>query len=711
MSEAVSFDEGIRTAEAAIRDGDHDLAGRLLATLAAARRDEHPARLALEAALATATGDFHAALRAWQRYEALFGIRGRDRLKHAAVLERLGRIGEAIAVYRAIPTPPGSDHRGVLQEARLHGKLGNHTAALAVLDAALQGGAGPETEVRLRAARARAAMAAGRRLDALTDFVFLAEAQPGKPTGLVGQIDVHLLHYDRTAAAAALARAQKRHPRDVKVLAAEARFIQQFGNDDDFVGFVQRLVPLRLGAAEVEELLAEMFGTRHLFFTEELRARLIAASGLPAHETILRGLLDEGARATPELRLAAARKAVDDVAAYPDSPRGLKMRVRLASALIEAGAAEEAETVIDGLAATVRGWPYSPPLIGELLEWQAVRRGDVAGAQASYWHRRRMIARRDRSDELECLRALPGPPPPVVVVCQLRNEMPMLPAFFRHYRKIGVERFVMIDNGSSDGSTEWLSAQPDTELFRSASPFRRAEAGNAWTNPLIARPAYADTLCLRVDADEHLVYPHVETRPVAALWDYMQGEGAEVLAGHMLDMLPETLAHVAAPEADFTERARFFEPPPPPMPVVTCPYFSYRGGPRTRLLGIPSDHLTKCSGLRGGGTVEQTRASHRTSPARVASVGMVLLHYKFRPDFFERARRVAAEHQYASASQSFSRYQLLEDEMHRSVLSAETRPYTGSASLLAAGVLKTTPGWDAAGEVPAREGEPEPAPG
>ena len=43
------------------------------------------------------------------------------------------------------------------------------------------------------------------------------------------------------------------------------------------------------------------------------------------------------------------------------------------------------------------------------------------------------------------------------------NEERMLPFFFRHYRPL-VERFVIFDDGSSDGSLELLRSQPDVEI-------------------------------------------------------------------------------------------------------------------------------------------------------------------------------------------------------------------------------------------------------
>ena len=45
------------------------------------------------------------------------------------------------------------------------------------------------------------------------------------------------------------------------------------------------------------------------------------------------------------------------------------------------------------------------------------------------------------------------------------NELPILPFFLEHYRPF-VDRFFLFDDGSDDGSYEYLAAQPDVALKR-----------------------------------------------------------------------------------------------------------------------------------------------------------------------------------------------------------------------------------------------------
>ena len=68
-----------------------------------------------------------------------------------------------------------------------------------------------------------------------------------------------------------------------------------------------------------------------------------------------------------------------------------------------------------------------------------------------------------------------------------RNERLRLPAFLAHYRALGVDRFFVVDNDSSDGTTEYLAGQPDVRVFRTTNRFSESSAGSLWLNLLLSR--------------------------------------------------------------------------------------------------------------------------------------------------------------------------------------------------------------------------------
>ncbi|MFZ1468976.1 MAG: glycosyltransferase family 2 protein [Paracoccaceae bacterium] len=125
----------------------------------------------------------------------------------------------------------------------------------------------------------------------------------------------------------------------------------------------------------------------------------------------------------------------------------------------------------------------------------------------------------------------------LAVVC-LRNEADRLPYFLDHHRRLGVAHFLVIDNDSSDGSAAYLQGQPDVSVWQTRGSYRASRFGLDWTNWLLLRYCHGHW-CLTVDADELLIYPHWETRPLPALTRWLDGCGAHAFAAMMLDMYPE----------------------------------------------------------------------------------------------------------------------------------------------------------------------------
>ena len=66
---------------------------------------------------------------------------------------------------------------------------------------------------------------------------------------------------------------------------------------------------------------------------------------------------------------------------------------------------------------------------------------------------------------------------PAVLISVVRNEADILPAFFDHYRGLGIRSFVLIDNNSTDGTREVLLEQPDVILYAAAGSYREAFDG------------------------------------------------------------------------------------------------------------------------------------------------------------------------------------------------------------------------------------------
>ncbi len=126
----------------------------------------------------------------------------------------------------------------------------------------------------------------------------------------------------------------------------------------------------------------------------------------------------------------------------------------------------------------------------------------------------------------------------ILLFCTLRNERHRLEYFLQYYREKGVQHFFFVDNNSTDGSREYLTARKDVSLWTTPSSYKDARFGMDWLNWLQMRYAHGHW-ALTVDVDEFLVYPFCDTRSLAALTDWLDASEIRSFGAMILDMYPK----------------------------------------------------------------------------------------------------------------------------------------------------------------------------
>lgn len=251
----------------------------------------------------------------------------------------------------------------------------------------------------------------------------------------------------------------------------------------------------------------------------------------------------------------------------------------------------------------------------------------------------------------------------ILVVACIRNEMLRLPWFLQYYRRLGADRFLVIDNESDDGSRDYCDSQPDVLVFRAEGRYSESGCGVLWVNEILSEFAI-EHWALTVDADELLIYPDCESRNLPRLTRLLDYWGAEALIAPMLDMYPEGVlrAKTYVSGSNFLDHSPLFDVSPYEFVTMNNLRVIARGGPRKRLFwdgqGIehPAPYLFKIPLAKWRHGLEYKASTHLLNGARTAPISGLLQHFKFLPDFNFRAELEAQRGEHFAGARQYITY-------------------------------------------------------
>lgn len=303
-----------------------------------------------------------------------------------------------------------------------------------------------------------------------------------------------------------------------------------------------------------------------------------------------------------------------------------------------------------------------------------VRLFDLALMYRRRWIRRKRLWRALRSrHQLQLIQDNRADirPGAILGFTTLRNEAMRLPFFLDHYRRLGVNHFLMVDNDSTDGSVPFLRQQADVSVWQTKASYRAARFGVDWLNWLQMRHAHGHWIVV-ADADELLIYPDWEERRLPDLTRWLDGRGQRSLGAMMLDMYPKGPldAQRFVPGQDPTSVLNWFD---------GYGYWVQRqrkldnlwlqGGPRARVFFAKTPRraptLNKIPLVRWNWRYAFVNSTHSALPSflnhtfdtdGVEKVSGVLLHTKFLPGNAARAAEERARDEHFQVGTRYADY-------------------------------------------------------
>ncbi len=280
-----------------------------------------------------------------------------------------------------------------------------------------------------------------------------------------------------------------------------------------------------------------------------------------------------------------------------------------------------------------------------------------------------------------------------VVISVVRNEMATISEYFEHYRGAGICRFVIVDNGSTDGTLGFLSSQPDADVYSQVEQFSTIRK-QAWINQIMLRYGYARWYLI-ADADEHVIFDGIERHGFSDMVTRLDSQHCRAARGALVDMYSEhPLDLTSGPCAGLRHEHRFFDRGPyveqrrPEM-------MSRRGGVRRRVFSdLNPDfdpELTKYPlvKLEPGEFVVSPHYVWPPTPNLADPCIFGILHFKFTKSLSKKVTDAMARGQYWNRSAEYAIYEAALARDSELVLKAEeSSEYVDSGTLSSLGLVQ-----------------------
>ncbi|WP_010249968.1 glycosyltransferase family 2 protein [Acetivibrio cellulolyticus] len=292
----------------------------------------------------------------------------------------------------------------------------------------------------------------------------------------------------------------------------------------------------------------------------------------------------------------------------------------------------------------------------------------------------------------------------VAVFCLVKNGMEYLPDFLEHYNNLGVRHFIFVDNGSTDGTVEFLRDKHNVTVFGTEIPHKYYENEIRRT---VIQNLIRDSWCLCVDVDELWDYPYSDRISIKSFLEYLNFNRYTAVISYMLDMFPAMLDfNNSEKDSGWKERYVYYDL----TKIKKANYFAqnnnfcnynnladrsmkyYFGGIRLKHFGSESNRyvLIKHPLMFMDGKIEPVTDPHYCNKAYIADVSCVIKHYKFTSSFKERLNSSKNDYDFFGRCEHEEYHKVLKDNENINFYSSSAKRLENVNDLLQSGFIKVS---------------------
>lgn len=246
----------------------------------------------------------------------------------------------------------------------------------------------------------------------------------------------------------------------------------------------------------------------------------------------------------------------------------------------------------------------------------------------------------------------------------MRNEALRLPYFIEYYKRLGVDRFFIIDNNSSDLSRDIALQHSEIHVFSTDEPYQEHWR---WMTYMLDRYGL-NHWCLVVDIDELFSFPFIEKIRLKHLCRYLEESNNTALKCFLLDMYSDSTISetICASGQNPLSVLRFFDAS---FRKISVSFKDWKrntnftsvvltGGMRDRVFGYsPVPHfLSKVPLFKYLPNTYLAQGMHAINGAKFSSDVGVVFHTKFLNDFENRVYEECQREQHFDNAQYYKMY-------------------------------------------------------